>query len=263
MSLVLCVPWDSDFNTCVPDGLAPEASKIGVIDNSIYKYSGGSIRAEDDGGYPWIWQDWNDLSVLPGDVGAVGVWLYHPSIDETDGCWGGLRLFKQGTNNSSLKVLWAFYWNAPNSEYQGHVRLTMHDSSGSSVINQDSYIILVDPTIWIYLEVNWFWNDAGGVTESTLNGEVVYTNTAGNTKTRSGGSDTPDFWINGGADDSLDAWFDDLVIFDQQWHTGSFTPPAVGQCCITCECDDKVYRAVLTLKDTLNETQIKQDLLWP
>lgn len=257
MSVVFCVPWDSDFDTCIPDGDSPEVS-AGTIDTTEYKFV-GSLKSAASGANTWAQADFHDLTVLPGNEGACGLWMKNESASG----FGLFRLKRAAGNIAYIRITWSISFIGGNWQYGFSLR--MYDDGAVLIINTGITIVEPDITDWHYMELDWLWNSGSGNTQFFWDGVEKYSSAAGNTKTRSTNVDrirANNYSISGGSG-SGNAWFDDLVIFDERWHTSNFTPPAVAQCCAAapavCECDDEVYRAVLDLKDSLNDTQIRQD----
>lgn len=230
---VFCVPWDVNTDACIPEGLTPNWADIGTIDNTNYKYGGGAVTTELDSGNYLVYMIWTGLTVLPGNEGAIGYWThsdYAPA--EGKGSVDFVYLYKSGPANANkLRISNDFKKNGSNYDY--YISARMYDSAGSQVLFMQKTITLGNFTDWHYIELNWLWNDAGGITEFSLDGTVELSSTNGNTKSRSGGSDTPNLQLYTYEEDQVeqDVWMDDFIIFDQRWHVGNFTPPGVAQCC--------------------------------
>lgn len=229
--VVLCVPWDVDKETCIPPGLYPDGLDDGQVDNSIHKYGGGSIKADLSGASYLIRMYWTGLTVLPGNIGAVGYWVrsdYEPA--EGEGTYEIVSLY--GTGNSN-KIYINNNFTKSGADYIYHVAVNMYNSVGVLVLSISDDVTLSTFTAWHYIELNWLWNYAGGITELSLDGTVRANSIAGNAESRSGGSSTPKLLVRAseGIYAEENVWMDDFIIFDQQWHVGNFTPPAVAQCC--------------------------------
>lgn len=231
--VVFCVPWNVNTDACIPEDLTPNWADIGNIDNSIYKYGGGAVTAELDSGNYLVYMVWTGLTVLPGNAGAIGYWTksdYAPA--DGKGSVDFVQLYKSGPGGAN-KLIISNDIKRDGMTYDYDVSLRMYDSAGVQALIILGTLADISFTDWHYIEVNWLWNYAGGITEISVDGTVVASSTNGSTKSRSGGSDTPRLWLSTYEEDQVEqnVWMDDFIIFDQQWHVGNFTPPAVAQCC--------------------------------
>jgi hypothetical protein len=212
--LVFCAPFDTNFDAKNPDNCNVAAALSGsspfflfpTIDNDVYKFGGGSSKhADKTSGIIY-----SNLSEMPGNEGAMGVWVREPAYN----IYAGDDV--SGLENSLVRI----------SRSEAFLGLSMRDSTGAIIINWAGAIASVEG--WHYLEVNWKWSDADGYTILTRDGVVEMTSTAGNDKGRDVTTEAQLLVTD--VIDIDDRWVDEFLFWDEVQHTGSFTPPEAALC---------------------------------
>lgn len=227
MGVIFCAPFDSDTSICIPSDIAPDSNSGMVIDTSVRKFGAGSLQGT---GGTFNFLTWDPFSLTLGDVGAVGFWVY---FDTAAGERERNNIqFHHRPGLSSYRVV----VSAENVPPLGHVSLnfSMRDVSSGVFNLSDTSLSNVGPG-WHYIQANWLWNDAGGVSEMSWDGVVKITSTAGNTKTRdSGGAANHRIRLfieqTAGGNPPDQSNIDDIVIWDTRQNIGNFTPPSSAQC---------------------------------
>lgn len=224
MSKIIAVPWNAHKYSTIPACIYPTSTN-GVIDSSIYKFGGGSVKSLNN--TTDIYEEWTNLdeeSVTLGDDGCIGFWAYWDEV-------GYKRMRVRAAINYPSgypSMIW-FYFQL-NTIGSSIVQLRMEDSDSAVVLYPDDTLSL-SVEGWHYAELNWKWNDASGITELSWDGTVILSETDGNTRTR--GTVQPvqqmlaeSEYMSGYA---TTRYIDDFVVYDTRQHVGNFSVPASAQ----------------------------------
>lgn len=219
MSVAICNPFDVDLNACGP--LAPDSDSNLIITASEKKFGAGSARPSNitsQGNATW-----NALSTKPGDQGAYGVWV---RVD--DGASYELLHVMDFIGVTNDGGLISFIVRNKKVADQFFIGATMYNAAAGVVFTLQHFETHL--TGWHYIEFNWLWNDAGGITELSLDGVVKVSSTLGNTETRVVAQDM-DYTLR--IDEQLNneiSYMDDPTFWDTRQHVGNFAVPTSPNC---------------------------------
>lgn len=156
MALVFGTNCDSSLNESITNTPPDTASNV-TVDTTNSKFGAGSAKFTYSASLIW-----RNFAIDPLDNnGAVGIWLY---FDSTKRAIYRFEIHEEvggGTTTNQVQIL------VDNRYLGSKLRLYLHmrDNAGVYWINiNDTALSYVAPG-WHYLELNWLWNDASGITE--------------------------------------------------------------------------------------------------
>jgi hypothetical protein len=245
-----CVPWDVNFNTCIPFNLSPAVNQGDLWTPG--KFDAACLRSP-VGNYGT--NEWTGITTLPGDEGAIGIWA--KSDDPT---WGEAHVWLRPASGSNSRLDMSARTHTTSG--LSYVDIDMWDSSGAKIFGVQTFHSQDTLGSWNYFELDWLWNDAGGNTQVFVNSTKIYEHTAGNSKTRNGAQTTKVF-ARCQPNDTTDyfAYIDDLNIYDARKHTANFDPPTEAQCCRRWECLGRLKGLAWYIRNQLQAARMKVDNL--
>ena len=222
MGVVICSPFNDDLNLCKPSTISPSEFWDTELRTDRSKFGAGSAGGilDSDG----LFLRYTSGLSSVGNEGALGIWIYSES-DYIVMTFEERRPFF-GQLNNFVRI------NIADFDLPDEFGVTAHiwDSAGVD-IGLSAQVANRDRNAWTYLELNWLWNDASGISELSVNGTVVDDSTAGNTLSRS--VETGHHMEISGAYTSgteKRIYVDDPVISNTRLNVGNFSVPTGPQC---------------------------------
>ncbi len=222
MPLIFGSNWNASLNETCTD-VAPDVTQKVEIQSNEMQFGAGALgRIIPSGGGPArMW--WNAFPAVVDNNGMMGIWF---QFDYSVVSEMAVRIMDAGFGNVNNITIYAV--NSPATDHT--IKLTMHDSGG---------VRRIDPTVaswtgpvltsgWHYYELNWLWNNVGGISEFSYNGSVKVSSTDGNSYDRSGSTAYfTEVSLSAGSNTTLYA--DDFVMYNPRIHTGDFSVPIASQ----------------------------------
>lgn len=215
MAVVFCCPYDSNFDAC--GGISPDYIQNYGIDTTIKKFGNGSIVSNNSVATKY----WLSPAFSFGNVGSIAFWVLYSYLTGTETVH-----VKISDQFSGFKNRIDVYVN--NTKLSQHkMELYMRDNTNAQRVNA-VYTEAALTTGWHYYELNFFWNDASGLSELSVDGNVKISNTGGNSYSRAGSSTWNTEFNMPIFQGPLHA--DDFTFMDERAHTGNFSVPTVPNC---------------------------------